>query len=474
MGQSSRMRTMVCRAWRTTRAGVCQSCQRSVLGSALASGPRRHSSWNQRTRSAAKHTSAIHARLASRSVNGNRSRPEALSRRMWSSTWAWARRCTSASTGLPARSVNWPQNRIVQRREQAGLRARVQRLAAHDEPGAFGPAGQVDEVGELRHRGAVALVAGLGERRGPPVLVVGGPADRRFDLRVRAGHDRRSRCCGPGTRPRGGRCNQPSRLAPAPRDAPSPGRHRRGGRPRSAPGAGRWRRRARPADRRSSWPSRCPAATSRRAPRRWHPRSRTWARTRTRACSWRRCLPCSRNECRPATRRDPRSPAPCPWWPTIVATPGLGSRPSPPTDQPRCRVDRPERAIQRRVRRHRAEQRRLGAEPFDVRARLAATGEHQHRLHQHLAAIVEPEPRPRDRADNESPNPQPIRERTQRVQPDMSDDLLAAAFHHHRNRAVSVHLAKCPPDSGLGRVDNAESPVWRALPRMGHSHHKAT
>ena len=52
-----------------------------------ASGPRgQDSSWNQRTRSAAKHTSAIQARLASRSVNGNRSRPEALSLRMWSST----------------------------------------------------------------------------------------------------------------------------------------------------------------------------------------------------------------------------------------------------------------------------------------------------------------------------------------------------------------------------------------------------
>src|SRR3954454_19729735 len=32
-----------------------------------------------------------------------------------------------------------------------------------------------------------------------------------------------------------------------------------------------------------------------------------------------------------------------------------------------------------------------------------------------------------------------ISERTQRVQPNMSDNLLAAARHYHRKRAVSVH-----------------------------------
>ena len=182
-----------------------------------------------------------------------------------------------------------------------------------------------------------------------------------------------------------------------------------------------------------------------RAPRRWRPRSRTSAGTRTRPCSSRRCLPCSPNGSRPATRRGPRSPAPCPSWPTIVATPALAPRPSPPTTRPGVdRVDRAEGAIQRRVRRHRPEQRRLRAEPFDVRARLAAAGQHQHRLHQHLAPIMQRQPHtaaPGCAPTTNSPTPDTVSERAQRVQPDMRDDLLAAAFHHHRNRAVTVHLA---------------------------------
>ena len=32
-----------------------------------------------------------------------------LGRWMWSSTWAWARGCTSASTGRAAPTVNWPR-----------------------------------------------------------------------------------------------------------------------------------------------------------------------------------------------------------------------------------------------------------------------------------------------------------------------------------------------------------------------------
>src|SRR5262249_19523909 len=44
-GQASRMRTMSRWAWRTMRAGACQSRQRSVLGSAEARLPVRQSSW---------------------------------------------------------------------------------------------------------------------------------------------------------------------------------------------------------------------------------------------------------------------------------------------------------------------------------------------------------------------------------------------------------------------------------------------
>ena len=384
---------MVCRAWRTTRAGVCQSCQRSVLGSALASGPRRHSSWNQRTRSAAKHTSAIHARLASRSVNGNRSRPEALSRRMWSSTCAWARRCTSASTAVAGPVGELAPEPVVQRREQAGLRARVQWLAAHDEPGAFGPAGQVDEVGELGDRGAVALLTGLGERRRPPVLIVDGAADRRFDLRVRAGHDRKADVAGPELAGQAGAAagRVGSHL------------HRSTHRPRVVTGvvAGRDPRRELP-DRGVEHRELIGDRVGRRVARPQQPGERLAGRVREAEHG-----------------REPE--------PALVVRGGAFLVLGMDVDQRRVEIQDHRRlpvvaedrrhtcarvsaiashtpssaaaSIDRRVRynvesdAHRAEQRRLRAEPFDVRARLAAASEHQHRLDQHLAPIMEPEPR---------------------------------------------------------------------------------
>ena len=48
----------------------------------------------------------------------------------------------------------------------------------------------------------------------------------------------------------------------------------------------------------------------------------------------------------------------------------------------------PQRAIQRRVRRHLPEQHRLGPQMLDVAARLPAAREHQQRMNQHLAPIM--------------------------------------------------------------------------------------
>ena len=88
---------------------------------------------------------------------------------------------------------------------------------------------------------------------------------------------------------------------------------------------------------------------------------------------------------------------------------------------------------------------------LDVGARLAAAGEHQHRLHQHLAPIMQRQPVHRVSgiaADNESPSPNRSANAPKSVQPDMGDDLVAATFHHHRNRAVTVHLASALQVSG--------------------------
>ena len=80
---------------------------------------------------------------------------------------------------------------------------------------------------------------------------------------------------------------------------------------------------------------------------------------------------------------------------------------------------------------------------FDVCARLAATGEHQHRLYEHRRAVVDRATftRPTDLAGEPPTEPEPIRERTQRVQPDMCDDLPIAGFDPDPNRAVTVHLS---------------------------------
>jgi len=109
----------------------------------------------------------------------------------------------------------------------------------------------------------------------------------------------------------------------------------------------------------------------------------------------------------------------------------------------RRRINISERAIQRRVRRHRPEQVGLRTKMLDVRTRLATASEHQHRLHQHLASIVHRRPftARRDAFRQRITKPQPVSKRTKRVQSDMGNHLVAAPFHHHRHRAVTVHLA---------------------------------
>jgi len=72
LGQKSRIRRRSRRPVEMMRAGACQSCQRSRFGRARAKGPVVHSSWNQRTRSAARQTTWRFARFAANAVNGNR------------------------------------------------------------------------------------------------------------------------------------------------------------------------------------------------------------------------------------------------------------------------------------------------------------------------------------------------------------------------------------------------------------------
>lgn len=76
LGHRSTMRMMCRRARRTRRPGAWKIAQQRAFGWATRQVPSKHSSWNQRTRSADRTTVANQAAFAEKLVNGNRVRPE--------------------------------------------------------------------------------------------------------------------------------------------------------------------------------------------------------------------------------------------------------------------------------------------------------------------------------------------------------------------------------------------------------------
>jgi hypothetical protein len=153
------------------------------------------------------------------------------------------------------------------------------------------------------------------------------------------------------------------------------------------------------------------------------------------------------------------------------ASPHLGPHLGHRLPQPRqgLGVDGPQPGVQRRVRRHRAEQLLLGSELFDVGARLPAAGEHEHGLHQHLASVVQRQPLAGDRDARRQgmPEPQTVGKSSKGVEAGMGDDLVPARFHLHADGAVSVHLASALLTRDFLPWTSTESLVRRALPRMG-------
>ena len=111
------------------------------------------------------------------------------------------------------------------------------------------------------------------------------------------------------------------------------------------------------------------------------------------------------------------------------------------------------------------EQTVLDPQMLDVRARLAAASEHQHRLAQHLAAVMDrraltsPRHRPRQRLTQT----QPVREHPKRVEPDMAHRPIAAVFDPRWNRADSLHLSGALLVSLLVVSQSQEKPTSRAL-----------
>ncbi len=109
---------------------------------------------------------------------------------------------------------------------------------------------------------------------------------------------------------------------------------------------------------------------------------------------------------------------------------------------PGLRRDLVERAKDGGVRGHRAEEVLLESQVLDVRAALAATGEHQRRVHQDLAPVVQREAFAgwRDARRERIAEPDPVGKSPKSVQPDMGHHASATGFHNDATRAGTVHL----------------------------------
>ncbi len=134
----------------------------------------------------------------------------------------------------------------------------------------------------------------------------------------------------------------------------------------------------------------------------------------------------------------------------------------------RRRCDLVEGAPHRRVRGDEPEQCLLGAEVLDVRAALAAAGEHRHLVHEHLAAVVQRRALTAngDRGRERITEAQPVGEGTKRVQPDVSDDTRPTGFHDDRSRAGSFHLGSALLVGVDVALTTTVSPARRAFSRI--------
>jgi len=95
-----------------------------------------------------------------------------------------------------------------------------------------------------------------------------------------------------------------------------------------------------------------------------------------------------------------------------------------------------------RVRRHRTEQFALEAQVFDVGTALSASGQHQGRLDQHLAPVMERESLTGrgDAGRERITESQTVGKCAKSMQPDVGDDTGSTGFHNHSKRAGSVHF----------------------------------
>ena len=169
------------------------------------------------------------------------------------------------------------------------------------------------------------------------------------------------------------------------------------------------------------------------------------------------------------TKRERAQPDPT-RFSSLVAAPGFsdskrrtddtralrpGARP-PSLPQRGERVDLTEGPVHGRAGRHVAEQMLLArSASMSGAERLGAPGEHQHRLHQDLAPVMDRQLLSGRRGSRRQhlSQTQPVRERPQGVQPDMGHHAVATRLDPYPQRAVTVHLPGALPARHFERAE---------------------
>ena len=433
--------------WHTT-AGRCHSCQRSRLGAARRRVPVRQRVWNHPTSARPVMHRAAQALLACHAVNGMRARPLSLSRQMAFSTSACERMRRSSWATSPVRSVRNPPVSVVVASEQAALRAGMQRFAAHYQPGSSGPARQVDEVGEVRDLSAAGLaLAGPLGGVVPAARVAQSAADRCLDAGRRACGHHEPDVAGCQSRGEPGRA---SRRVDA--------HHQRTLRQLAVVawavpcrvGLGQHRHRGVDHFEMIGDVVRGGVARPQLDPQRLPVRGRAHHRMKpVAALEMRRCtlfvLRVDLHQCRVDVDHQRAT--------TIVTGPQPGAH--------RCRCAHQRRtaagaqtghsAIQRRVRRHLAEQLTLSTQILDIGARLTAARQHQQRMNQNRAPVMNRGTLPagRHRRRQRPGQPHSVREPPQSEQARTPHDPVPAACQLRVRDTGRFHLGDAPLNSKM-------------------------
>jgi hypothetical protein len=119
------------------------------------------------------------------------------------------------------------------------------------------------------------------------------------------------------------------------------------------------------------------------------------------------------------------------------------------------------------VRGDRSEEVTTDPQVLDVETALATSGQHQRRLDEYLAAVVQRDPTasPRDPSRQRITEPQSVGKAPKGVQADVSHHPGSTGFHHDATSAVTVHFGSALLFGESVASTPTVSPTGRAFPR---------